>query len=468
MTDTGATPDEIFARFESRTNLERTTPQLRLYRLERMVALLERLEQPQNLLPVVHLAGSKGKGSTAAFVTSLLAATGATVGLYTSPHVTDYRERFTVIGPGQAVGSPDERAVRDPRREHILAEQGRRVWSVVEDYLREGVPEDELPTTFELLTALAFCYFSAVGCTWIVLETGLGGRLDATNVCRPAITLITRIELEHTEYLGTTIPAIAGEKAGIIKRGVPLCLAPQVPEADAVFRRVAREREAPIIDVLPLVAAEAARPTGGSVRHDGPVVTLPDWAGGGTAEIPMLGDVHRVNAAMALAAFRRLQQEDRLPATDPAAIRTAVASTRLPGRGEVHGSVILDGAHTAESAAALADTLRRRLPAGDQLVVILGIVAGKNVEAIADAFAPLTPLFIVSRPGRFKPGDPVDVAARIAARGFPVERIEDPADAFARAQSLLDPDGPRPRVRGILVSGSFYMVSEIRRLVLET
>jgi dihydrofolate synthase/folylpolyglutamate synthase len=480
--------EEIFARFESRTNLERTTPQLRMYRLERMVALLERLGNPQTTLPVVHLAGSKGKGSTAAYTASVLAASGLTVGLYTSPHVRSYRERFLIIpqnsfvgadepegeptppedGPGLPATQRSDAAVRPepvvtPPHERALLTQGTRVWAEVEAMMAEGTPEDELPTTFELLTALAFCYFPAAGCDWIVLETGLGGRLDATNVCRPALTMITRIEIEHTEYLGTTRREIAGEKAGIIKPAVPVMLAPQHPEADAVFRTVAAERNAPLRDVMPLPAAPASEPPPrkGSAVAVAEAVYLPPWTGGSVVSPAMLGEVQRVNIAMALAGYRELVDAGAVPMADTAAIHAAIAGTRLPGRGERIGDLILDGAHTEESALQLAATMKTLLPDGARVPVILGIVAGKNVEAITAALAPIALVFIVSRPGRFKPGDPLEVARRAVTAEREIVIEEEPSAALERARSLR-PAGLR---HPILVTGSFYMVAEIRRLV---
>ncbi len=332
----GWTGDTGFRHFESRTNLERLQPQLRLYRLERMEALLKKLGSPERTLPVVHIAGSKGKGSTAAYTTSLLAASGYTVGLYMSPHVTGYRERFSVIPPRRATGEVVEPT--DPAAallpggdtyESALAETTYRIWSAVEEISRAGTEDDDLPTTFELLTALAFLFFPAVGCDWIVLETGLGGRLDATNVCRPEVAVITRIELEHTDYLGDTIEKIATEKAGIIKKGVPVVCAAQRHEAADVFRRIAAEREAPLTEI----PAEEEVGSEGTVLSEGAAApsdrrrtpgNLP-WRG--HAEIPgallppydrepddtfitlsprMVGTVQRRNIIQALTVYRTL------------------------------------------------------------------------------------------------------------------------------------------------------------------
>lgn len=426
--------DRAFALFESRTNLERGgTPHLRQYRLERMQQILHRLGNPHEALPAVHLAGSKGKGSTAVFTAHLLAECGYRVGLYTSPHVTGYRERFLLL-PGE-------------QEEELLARESRAVWSVVEAMAREGTPEDELPTTFELLTALAFLYFLAARCDVVVLETGLGGRLDATNLCRPLITMITRIEKEHQEYLGNTLQEIAREKGGIIKPGVPVVLAPQRREVRLVFLRIARERQAPLVAMKPLKIRDGIVPG-------------------------MIGAVQRVNAGQAVAAVRALFERGLLtrggPSLSREAIVRALARARLPGRGERLQDVLLDGAHTPESVAQAVRMLPRR---GG--IAILGVVGGKDLRGIAAALRGRVKHVIVSRPGTFKPGDPRAVYDAVCAAGIPAELLQEPADALARARELAgEPAGDPVRNGGrgrpapaIIVTGSFYMVGEIRRLL---
>ncbi|MFO8042773.1 MAG: hypothetical protein R6U25_06210, partial [Alkalispirochaeta sp.] len=331
----------------------------------------------------------------------------------------------------------------------------------------------------------------------------------ATNVCRPTATVITRIELEHTDYLGDTRAAIAGEKAGIIKEGIPLILQPQHPEADPVIRAVAAEWGAHVYSVTPLesaletaaaaettpaaaettpaaetapataettLAAETAPATAATPAAappprasapasaplaDRPAVALPQWVGAPPIVPAMLGSVHRTNIATALETYRYLTTAGYVPIASPAEIAAALAATRLPGRGEVIGDVILDGAHTVESAAALAATIRDMLPAGVRVPVILGVVAGKNVEGIVQELSVVTSIFIVSRPGRFKPGDPLETARRVAEAGYESVLEEDPERALAEARRRRG-GAPYP----ILVSGSFYMVAEVRRLVL--
>jgi dihydrofolate synthase / folylpolyglutamate synthase len=473
--------DRAFEYFESRTNLERLQPQLRLYRLERMEHLLASLGGPERSIPVVHIAGSKGKGSTSAYIASILAAAGHTVGMYTSPHVTGYRERFTVLPPGRTVGEPVPSSDTGAAiceggavYEEKLAGEALRICRVVEQMAADGTPEDDLPTTFELLTALAFLFFPAVGCDRLVLETGLGGRLDATNVCRPQVAVITRIEREHTEYLGETIPEIAGEKAGIIKEGVPVVCAAQRPEAYAVMERVSRERHAPLINV------EEPPQSSGSDRHEGPWrgrVTLPrslvytDSPGAGdtiTLRPAMVGTVQRKNILQALLVYRNLVERSLLEATAPDSIIRAIEECRLPGRGEVIEDVFLDGAHTPESVAAVVSAYVDRFGPEVSVPVILGIVAGKDVEGIARALQPLATKVIVSTPGRFKPGDPQNVAARVASEGLTVTYLPDHREALLAARDMRGGhnDGAfRGETPPILVTGSFYMVAEIRRLV---
>lgn len=413
--------DHAFALFEARTNLERGgTPHLRQYRLERMGEILHLLGDPHRVLPAIHLAGSKGKGSTAVFTAFLAAASGLKVGLYTSPHVTGYRERFRLIGPAG-----------EEFRHDLLFRESVPVWRVVESMRSAGTPEDDLPTTFELLTALAFRFFSAAECQVVVLETGLGGRLDATNLCHPVMTMITRIELEHQEYLGETVQEIAREKGGIIKEGVPVVIAPQRRVVRQVLERIARERNA---SVLPM---------------------------GDTSEIPaerlgMAGAVQRINAAQALTAVRHLYGLSK-----GSTIAAALGAAHLPGRGEQVEDLVLDGAHTPESVAQAIRALR-----GRGSVVILGIVSGKDVAGIVGALKRTVRHVVVSRPGTFKPGNPESVYQAVLAAGIPAELHLDPARALERAREL---NGKQGRTAGgsspILVTGSFYMVGEIRRLV---
>lgn len=425
--------DRAFELFEKRTNLERGgTPHLRHYRLERMDAILKRIGSPHLNLPAIHIAGSKGKGSTAAFSAALLATAGYTTGLYTSPHVTDYRERYTILAPGGL-------AIPDSDAERLLERESRVVWDLLDVMKRERIPEDELPTTFELLTALAFRFFAAGACDFVVLETGLGGRLDATNLCRPILTMITRIELEHREYLGNTLEEIAREKGGIIKPGVPVIIAPQRRSVRAVLDNIARTQGAP---VLPMSALRRTH----------------------RLSLSMRGTVQRTNAGQALAAYSALRATGRVDSVELERLHHALERTRLPGRGELLQDLFLDGAHTPESVAYVVRALPTRCA-----VAILGVVGGKDLAGIVGALHGNVSHVIVSQPGTFKPGDPAAVLAQVKAGGIPAELHLDPREALDRAREInaaySTKHGSR-RSPPVLVTGSFYMVGEIRRLAI--
>lgn len=432
------TADEAFRRFEERTNLERGgTPHLRQYRLARMGEILHQLGDPHRKLPTVHIAGSKGKGSTAAYTAALLGAAGYRTGLYTSPHVNSYRERFTIY-PAPGEPAAQKLGLEQEKIESALTAESRAVWGVVEAMAAAGVTDEELPTTFELLTALAFRFFLRCQCDWIVLETGLGGRLDATNLCTPTVTAITRIELEHQEYLGDTLSAIAGEKGGIIKEGIPVVIAPQHQEARDVLYRIAKERTAPVRDVTPPEEVPELK-------------NLP---------LAMAGAVYRTNAAQALDILAILKDHKNITIPPTADLRRALATTTLPGRGERIGNVILDGAHTRESI----NHVGHNLPV-TPLVIILGIVAGKDIVGMVTALSKVAAEIVVSRPGTFKPGNPEAVFAAVQAAGIPATLCLEPEVALkeARRRSRERFSDSRP----LLVTGSFYMVAEIRALLLQ-
>lgn len=409
--------DRAFSLFESCTNLEKLRPELRHYRLDRMRDIMATLGGVPTSIPTIHVAGSKGKGSTTAYIAGLLAAGGSRVGVYTSPHIEDYRERFTILRPRGVIGTPGLPV------EDLLFEESRQVWSVVDQYRRAGTEEQDLPTTFELLTALAFRLFVAADCDWIVLETGLGGRLDATNVCMPVLSLLTPIELEHTEYLGNTLAAIAREKAGIIKPGTPVLSSPQHPDALAVLRDIARERGSSFGVVPPR-------------KPPSPPA--------------MIGTVQHTNIALAIAAADLLNL--RPPERE---VRRVVAETRLPGRGELIGRVLLDGAHTAGSLELLLGA-----PETAEGVLIFGTTRGKPLSPLVSVLKRRFDRAIVCPAGTFKPEDPSLVADSLAEAGIDPIVASDPADAYRRARELAGPGGR------IIVTGSLYLVAALRPLVI--
>lgn len=426
------TVEEGFAWFESFTNLEKGRHVAREYRLDRMRSLLTAFDNPHLGLTVIHVAGSKGKGSTAAFLQSVLTEAGHRVGGYYSPHVTSYRERFQVTP-----AAPDD--------DQIL-----RLMHRIEDHVHRMLSADPTnePTTFELLTLLGFLLFRELRLDWVVLETGLGGRLDATNVVTPRASVITPIELEHTEYLGNTIAEIAAEKAGIIKPGVPAFTALQRPEALAQIAARADEVAAPLWRFGVEVQIAAPPVSEFTLLRTGERFSL----------LLRLPGEHQVrNAALAAGVLRTL-----LPQLPYRTIARGLERAWIPGRLErLAGEppCYLDGAHTPESVAAVAEafTALAGTPREDTpRVLIFGAAAGKDVAGMAERLAPHFNQVVVTTAGTFKPGDPTLALEAFQKTGLPCRLVRDAEAALRTARELARPDG------AVLVTGSFYTVGAIR------
>jgi len=430
--------DAEFSYIESFTNLERGGYAPREYRLDRMKRLLDLVDHPETQYRIVHVAGSKGKGSTATFLASVLTEAGYRTGLYTSPHVITYKERITDAGREY----PDE----------LFMPAFAEIRRAVEILGRSGDPALNMPTTFELLTALAFLVFRERRCEWVVLETGLGGRLDATNVVTPRASILTPIELEHTEYLGNTVTSIAQEKAGIIKPGVPAFSSSQKPEVREVFEKAARDRGTTCTFLPDRLKSLTVNTTA-----SGSKLSL-SWVDGSTlqTDLQVNGRMQADNAALSALAATAL-----LPGLPVESVARGLSRAWLPGRNElVPGTppLLLDGAHTPASVGHLAATVQELFPKG--VVLIFGSIAGKDAASMAGILSPLCRKVIVSRPGTFKPSDPEAVQELFLTHTKEVELHAKPSDALRAARQYAGDRFP------IVVSGSFYMVSEIRKLVL--
>ncbi|MBI9105902.1 MAG: bifunctional folylpolyglutamate synthase/dihydrofolate synthase [Spirochaetales bacterium] len=439
------TSAEAFGHLESFTNLEKA-PNLtaREYRLDRMYALLPLFGNPQNAFKSIHVAGSKGKGSTAAFIAGILAANGIKTGLYSSPHVETYKERISMAGT--FFDETLYTATASMMMSVIEAESG-----------GENLPGG-LPTTFELLTLLSFLIFRESGCEWAVFETGLGGRLDATNVIIPEASVLTLIELEHTEYLGDTIEKIALEKAGIIKKGVPVFSGDQHPEAESVFRQTAASKCSDIFFPDDLVTNLTSVKTESGPWAQEALLRLK------TGEeisfkLKQAGFYQAKNAAMAVSVLAHLKRKKETGISD-INLALGIPSTALPGRMEVFApagspKVVLDGAHTPKSAILSAQAFFETTgEAGGTL--LFGAVDGKDTHGMAEVLSALFNRVVISTPGTFKKSDPDEVFRIFSSTGISAELLKDPSDALDRALSYGKP---------VFVTGSFYMVSEIRALL---
>lgn len=348
------------------------------WHIERMMMLSERLGGVQDATPTVHVAGTKGKGSVSALIASILTRAGFRVGFYSSPHLHSVRERIRV---GLEPVSKSEYAA-------LVA----KVWDAVQDTGREGGYGGV--SFFEMMTAMALVHFRDIRADFQVLEVGLGGRLDATNIVTPEVSVITSISMDHVATLGDTIAKIAGEKAGIIKPGVPCVIAPQ-PSADAadVFRRTAAERASPITLVQDEFEWErTAQDLGGQSfilrrRRDGEERRL--WT-------PLLGDYQLENAAAAVAAAETLSANGRDIPED--AIESGVREVKWSGRFQVFErdgkTIIVDGAHNPYSMRRLVESLRQHADRDadpDRVILLFGSLGGHSAGGMLDALAALEP-----------------------------------------------------------------------------
>lgn len=347
------TYDEALAWWYGRINYEVRAAGPEDLKLERMQALLHRLGDPHRAVRLVHITGTKGKGSTAAMVAAILRASGYRVGLFTSPHLARVEERIQI---DEAPISPVE-----------LAELMTEVAAAAAD-----MPP---PTFFEIGTALGFLHFARRRCDLAVIEVGLGGRFDSTNACTPLVAVITNIGFDHMAQLGNTLEAIAFEKAGIIKRGVPVVSGVSQTGPREIVRRIAREMQAPFWE------AKDSMPG-------------PDVA------IHLLGEHQRENAACAIAAIERLR--DAGVAVPETAVRQGLAAVRWPARIELISQrpiVILDSAHNVPSAEALVKTLARGFPEAKRKAVVFAVSSDKQYPEIIRILAGYFDRFFMTRYG---------------------------------------------------------------------
>jgi len=397
-------------------------------RLDRVARLTELMGEPQRAYPVVHLTGTNGKGSTARMLTSLLVAKGLSVGTYTSPHLERFNERIAWNGE----------AISDAAFVEIIA-----VVASVERVM------DEPPTVFEILTAAAFRWFADVAVDVAVIEVGLGGRWDATNVADGQVAVVTNVSLDHAETIGPTLADIATEKAGIVKPGSTLVLGETDPVLGGIFRAAGaaevweRDRD---------FGCEANR-----LAHGGRLLDL-RTPGARYADVylPLHGAHQGENAAIALAAAEAFFGAP----LDPDVVENAFAGVRVPGRLEVVGRqplVILDGAHNPAGAAAAADAIAEEFGDANSKVLVVGLLQGKDPIEMLEALEARGARVVVACPApspRTLP--PEEVAAAARALGIESETVRSVPEALARALAMASPDDL------VLITGSLYVVGAAR------
>jgi dihydrofolate synthase/folylpolyglutamate synthase len=406
------------------------------YRLENIRALLEALGNPHVKYPSVLIAGTNGKGSVAATITSILGAAGIRAGAYTSPHLVHVEERIAL--DGQPISQAD------------FARVGSRVIGVIEDLMR-GQKLSYRPTYFETITAMAFQYFSDQAVDLAVLEVGLGGRLDATNVVTPVCSIIVSISYDHQQLLGATIPEIAWEKAGIIKPNGLVISGCEHPEARRVIQNRSREMKAQLIEVDRTCRFSEIKSSDGRYMFD--LVTAKDRYDG--IRLALRGKHQIKNGILSVLAVEALQSYGfKIPKPK---IYAGIESTRWPGRIDViydGAPLVLDGAHNVEAITALRDFLNENY--GDRrILLIFGAMRDKDIKGLGEIIFPCAEHVILTRVDNSRSADPADIARLCAHVRQDFSLTHSAVEALALARSLAVADSI------IVVAGSFYLVGDI-------
>jgi dihydrofolate synthase/folylpolyglutamate synthase len=400
--------------------------------LDNITKLLSAAGNPQKTFRAIHVGGTNGKGSTSAMIESMLRTAGITTGLFTSPHLVNFTERIRING-------------EEIREEEVvvLAAEIRRIAEHMEDFS---------PTFFEVVTTMAFLYFKRRNVQWAVVEVGLGGRLDATNLLMPEVTVITAIGYDHCEFLGRTLREIAGEKVGIIKDGVPVVTAAQRAEAMEVIEKKTAEKKCRLFRYGEQFTAQLL-----SLSPQGICF---HYSGAGEYEdihLPLAGEHQMTNGAMAIKTVELLSQKHGNLLCD---IRKGLAAVQWPGRLEMvryDPPILIDGAHNPHAALALSHYLREVLSCRyKRIILVAGIMADKDIDGILNPLLPLASEVIFASPAYGRAASADALAARAAAGGYSSRAAGSVSDA------LLVAEGLRRSGDLIVVTGSFYTIGEAK------
>lgn len=427
-------------------------PKKDIFWLDTIDYLCKRFDNPQDFAPCVHVAGSKGKGSVSKMIASILHEAGYKVGLYSSPHISDFRERISTES--------------DFFPEEIYEKAIREMVPNIDSIITEDLPAERPITWFELVTLYAFLCFRQAKVDWSVFEVGLGGRLDSTNVVRPKICCITPIELEHTEFLGDTLEKIAAEKAGIIKNCTPVVIARQQTEkVKIVLREKAITRHAPYFFVDELTKnlrySFDDKNYRMNVHFESDIFTKPI-----EASIPLLGKMQVENAAMAAIAVRKV-----LPNLSEEIIEKGLEKAKLHGRFEILDKIpgfegiphlILDGAHTLNSIRLTLDTLNK-IFGYKKVNLLFACAADKDIKDISVALKYRFEKVYLTRPGAVKKSDLNAIDKAFDDAEIPYTSSRDFKTMIKTALSESSQSGTI-----LLVTGSFYLISEVDKILAES
>lgn len=408
--------------------------------LERTEKILELLGNPHKKLKCIHIAGTNGKGSTTAMLSEILKEAGYKVGMYISPYLEDFEERIQINGCN--IPKNDlSRAITD-------------IANVIERVIALGFDH---PTEFEIITCAMFLYFYEKHVDYAVIEVGLGGRLDSTNVINPILSIITSISLDHMKILGDTLGKIASEKAGIIKDGVPLVLYPQEKDSLEVIKKTCIERNCRLIEV-PKDSAKIDK-----VKNDlnsaTQNITIDTKSNFYNIELSLLGSYQILNCSVVLFAVEELKRQNLIIKKDH--IIRALKKVKWPGRLEIlrkYPLVVIDGAHNIDGIIKLTESIDTYFSYKD-MILILGILADKQVADMLKVIAPKARKIISVTPHSDRAELACDLARNIALVNPEVEYLENYKEAFNKALTYCSKDSL------LLISGSLYMIGDMRKII---
>ena len=400
--------------------------------LDNTSRLLDHFGNPQLAIPAVHIAGTNGKGSTAAFTESILRASGKKVGLYTSPHLLKFNERIQI----------DRSPISDAELTELIGK------------VQKAVDRLNIPVTFfEFSTVMAFLHFYESKTDWNVIEVGMGGRLDSTNLCKVEASVITSIGMDHTQYLGRTIERIAYEKACIIKDFGTVFAHIEDKGALGVVKQVARDRSARLKLLGKDFKAEFKAVTARGQTFDFSFGKYQMQA----VEVPLIGRHQVVNAGLALAVCHKLKGVKK----NSSVFQKGVETTRWEGRMEVisrNPAVVLDCAHNPDGVRSLTQTLREYF-SFERLVLVLGMMEDKAVDEMLNIFSTIGDRFILVKPNQERALNPEELAKRLSVFDKPVDIIPDIPDALETAEKISNSNDL------ICITGSIFTVSEAKQLL---
>ena len=459
---------------DSYLNFEKT-PKKNIFWLDTMRFFCEKFGHPENFAPCFHVAGSKGKGSVSTFIASILDEAGFKTGLYTSPHILDFIER---------VSSPN-----GPFEEEAYDRAVQEIMDGVQSISQEELPGQRPITWFELVTLFSFLVFRQAKVDYSVFEVGLGGRLDSTNIVNPKVSVITPIELEHTEFLGDTLEKIAYEKGGIIKENTPVVIARQQPTVRKVFEKIASEKHATAIfiedtiesldfkikNITECIKNNTNLTNGNSDFHKNCIKKytslenqniLPLMSVSFSSKIfsrpvkttlQLLGKFQAENAALAAIAVKTV-----LPTISEEVIERGLAKAKLPARFEIleNPLIVLDGAHTVNSVTFTMETMNQVFAPFSHRILLFACAADKDAKDIAPLFKNQFDEIFLTKPGDVKQSDLGKLGEAFEQAGLSYDLNEDfklqiqKAIKKAREEEAL-----------LLVTGSFYLVAEVKKIL---